>query len=119
MILTCVKEGWSPVLVELRFPNREFLDLNKNSFAWLLAANHLDHKQKGGIVAGGRAWPKDPPVGWGAAPGIGAAPGFPAQSIRCSNAIALDSPYLLVLITRTSQSRQHGKSESDSYYLSD
>ncbi|GJV75943.1 hypothetical protein Tco_1507527 [Tanacetum coccineum] len=33
--------------------------------------------------------------------------GFPAQSIRSSNAIALDSPYLLVLITRTSQSRQH------------
>ncbi|GJV66574.1 hypothetical protein Tco_1482083 [Tanacetum coccineum] len=45
--------------------------------------------------------------------------GFLAQSIRSSNAIALDSPYLLVLITRTSQSRQHGKSESDSYYLSD
>nr|GEU59398.1 hypothetical protein [Tanacetum cinerariifolium] len=33
--------------------------------------------------------------------------GFPAQSIRSSNAIALDSPYLLVLITETSQSRQH------------
>nr|GEZ90578.1 retrovirus-related Pol polyprotein from transposon TNT 1-94 [Tanacetum cinerariifolium] len=33
--------------------------------------------------------------------------GFPAQSIRSSNAIALDSPYLLVLITGTSQSRQH------------
>nr|GEU64351.1 hypothetical protein [Tanacetum cinerariifolium] len=45
--------------------------------------------------------------------------GFPAQSIRSSNAIAFDSPYLLVLITRTSQSRQHDKSESDSYYLSD
>nr|GEX22616.1 NADPH:adrenodoxin oxidoreductase, mitochondrial [Tanacetum cinerariifolium] len=45
--------------------------------------------------------------------------GFPAQSIRSSNAIALDSPYLLVFITNTSQSRQHGKSESDSYYLSD
>ncbi|GJW83660.1 retrovirus-related pol polyprotein from transposon TNT 1-94 [Tanacetum coccineum] len=45
--------------------------------------------------------------------------GFPAQSIRSSNAIALDLPYLLVLITGTSQSRQHGKSESDSYYLSD
>ncbi|GJX33864.1 hypothetical protein Tco_0245421 [Tanacetum coccineum] len=44
---------------------------------------------------------------------------LPAQSIRSSNAIALDSPYLLVLITRTSQSRHHGKSESDSYYLSD
>nr|GEV07339.1 serine/threonine-protein kinase PBS1-like [Tanacetum cinerariifolium] len=39
--------------------------------------------------------------------------GFPAQSIRSSNAIALDSLYLLVLITGTSQSRQHGKSESD------
>nr|GEZ53413.1 putative reverse transcriptase domain-containing protein [Tanacetum cinerariifolium] len=34
--------------------------------------------------------------------------GFPAQSIRSSNAIALDSWYLLVLITRASQSRQHG-----------
>ncbi|GJV95940.1 hypothetical protein Tco_1547517 [Tanacetum coccineum] len=33
--------------------------------------------------------------------------GFPAQSIRSSNAIALDSPYLLVLITEMSQSRQH------------
>nr|GEX62741.1 RNA-directed DNA polymerase, eukaryota [Tanacetum cinerariifolium] len=45
--------------------------------------------------------------------------GFPAQSIRSSNAIALDSPYLLVLVTEASQSRQHGKSELDSYYLSD
>ncbi|GJY27498.1 retrovirus-related pol polyprotein from transposon TNT 1-94, partial [Tanacetum coccineum] len=45
--------------------------------------------------------------------------GFPAQSIRSSNAVALDSSYLLVLITGTSQSRQHSKSESDSYYLSD
>nr|GEW19493.1 hypothetical protein [Tanacetum cinerariifolium] len=33
--------------------------------------------------------------------------GFSAQSIRSSNAIALDSPNLLVLITETSQSRQH------------
>ncbi|GJV49183.1 retrovirus-related pol polyprotein from transposon TNT 1-94 [Tanacetum coccineum] len=33
--------------------------------------------------------------------------GFPTQSIRSSNAIALDSPYLLVLITEMSQSRQH------------
>nr|GEV20025.1 hypothetical protein [Tanacetum cinerariifolium] len=33
--------------------------------------------------------------------------GFPAQSIRSSNAIALDSPYLLVLITEMPQSRQH------------
>nr|GEZ26927.1 hypothetical protein [Tanacetum cinerariifolium] len=32
---------------------------------------------------------------------------FPAQSIRSSNAIALDSPYLLVLITGMSQNRQH------------
>ncbi|GJS11042.1 hypothetical protein Tco_0367838 [Tanacetum coccineum] len=32
---------------------------------------------------------------------------FPAQSVGSSNAIALDSPYLLVLITETSQSRQH------------
>nr|GEZ65641.1 reverse transcriptase domain-containing protein [Tanacetum cinerariifolium] len=34
--------------------------------------------------------------------------GFPAQSIKSSNAITLDSPYLLVLITGTSQSRRHG-----------
>ncbi|GJV90047.1 hypothetical protein Tco_1533985 [Tanacetum coccineum] len=33
--------------------------------------------------------------------------GFPAQSVRSSNAIALDLPYLLVLITGASQSRQH------------
>ncbi|GJS37306.1 hypothetical protein Tco_0535688 [Tanacetum coccineum] len=33
--------------------------------------------------------------------------GFPAQSVRSSNADALDSPYLLVPITGTSQSRQH------------
>nr|GFA94172.1 hypothetical protein [Tanacetum cinerariifolium] len=33
--------------------------------------------------------------------------GFPAQSIRSSDAIALDSPYLLVLNTEASQSRQH------------
>ncbi|GKA06210.1 hypothetical protein Tco_0685434 [Tanacetum coccineum] len=45
--------------------------------------------------------------------------GFPAQSVRSSNADALDSPYLLVLNTGTSQSRQHGKSESVSYYLSE
>ncbi|GJX65424.1 hypothetical protein Tco_0299767 [Tanacetum coccineum] len=45
--------------------------------------------------------------------------GFPTQSVRSSNAYALDSPYLLVLNTRTSQSRQHDMSESDSYYLSD
>ncbi|GJU52309.1 hypothetical protein Tco_1226023 [Tanacetum coccineum] len=45
--------------------------------------------------------------------------GFPAQSVRSSNVDALDSPYLLVLNTGTSQSRQHNMSESDSYYLSD
>nr|GEY72141.1 hypothetical protein [Tanacetum cinerariifolium] len=35
--------------------------------------------------------------------------GFPAQSIRSSDAIMTDSPYLLVLNTRASQSRQDGK----------
>nr|GEY14936.1 reverse transcriptase domain-containing protein [Tanacetum cinerariifolium] len=35
--------------------------------------------------------------------------GFPTQSIRSFNAIALDLPYLLVLNTGASQSRQHGK----------
>ncbi|GKA58388.1 hypothetical protein Tco_0757576, partial [Tanacetum coccineum] len=45
--------------------------------------------------------------------------GFPAQSVGSSNTDVLDSPCLLVLITGTSQSRQHSKSESDSYYLSD
>nr|GEU33613.1 JmjC domain-containing protein [Tanacetum cinerariifolium] len=45
--------------------------------------------------------------------------GFPAQSVRSSNAYALDSLYLIVLNTKTSQSRQHDMSESDSYYLSD
>ncbi|GJV31508.1 hypothetical protein Tco_1391908 [Tanacetum coccineum] len=45
--------------------------------------------------------------------------GFPAQSIRSSNTDVLDLPCLLVLIIGTSQSRQHSKSESDSYYLSD
>nr|GEY56347.1 hypothetical protein [Tanacetum cinerariifolium] len=44
---------------------------------------------------------------------------FPAQSVGSSKTVILDSPCLLVLITGTSQSRQHGKSESDSYYLSD
>ncbi|GJV24879.1 hypothetical protein Tco_1377574 [Tanacetum coccineum] len=39
--------------------------------------------------------------------------GFPARSVGSSNADALDSPYLLVLIIGTSQSRQHDKSESD------
>ncbi|GJR28036.1 reverse transcriptase domain-containing protein [Tanacetum coccineum] len=45
--------------------------------------------------------------------------GFPAQSVGSSNTNVLDLPCLLVLITGTSQSRQHSKSESDSYYLSD
>ncbi|GJW59482.1 hypothetical protein Tco_0108817 [Tanacetum coccineum] len=45
--------------------------------------------------------------------------GFPAQSVGSSNTYVSDSPCLLVLITGTSQSRQHGKSESNSYYLSD
>ncbi|GKB18915.1 hypothetical protein Tco_0852838, partial [Tanacetum coccineum] len=45
--------------------------------------------------------------------------GFPAQSVRSSNAAALDSPYLLVLDTGTSQSKQHDMSESEGYYLSD
>ncbi|GKD07193.1 retrovirus-related pol polyprotein from transposon TNT 1-94, partial [Tanacetum coccineum] len=44
---------------------------------------------------------------------------FPNQSVRPFNAYVLGSPYLLVLNTGTSQSRQHDKSESDSYYLSD
>ncbi|GJZ73789.1 hypothetical protein Tco_0637935 [Tanacetum coccineum] len=44
---------------------------------------------------------------------------FPAQSVRSSNADALNSPYLLVLLTKTSQSKQHDKSESVSYYLTD
>ncbi|GKA24926.1 hypothetical protein Tco_0710959 [Tanacetum coccineum] len=35
--------------------------------------------------------------------------GFPAQSVGSSNTDVLDSPGLLVLITGTSQSRQHGK----------
>ncbi|GKC29919.1 hypothetical protein Tco_1037213, partial [Tanacetum coccineum] len=33
--------------------------------------------------------------------------GFPAQSVGSSNVIALESPYLLVLFTGASQSRQH------------
>ncbi|GKF23711.1 hypothetical protein Tco_0076033 [Tanacetum coccineum] len=45
--------------------------------------------------------------------------GFSAQSVRSSNAYALDSPYFLVLNTGMSQSKQHDMSESDSYYLSD
>ncbi|GJY95273.1 hypothetical protein Tco_0511634 [Tanacetum coccineum] len=47
--------------------------------------------------------------------------GFPAQSVRSSNAYALDSPYLLVLNTDEllKGKRQHDMSKSDSYYLSD
>ncbi|GJZ79765.1 hypothetical protein Tco_0644602, partial [Tanacetum coccineum] len=45
--------------------------------------------------------------------------GFLARCIESSNVDALDSPYLLVLIIETSQSRHHDKSESDSYHLSD
>ncbi|GJX67780.1 retrovirus-related pol polyprotein from transposon TNT 1-94 [Tanacetum coccineum] len=45
--------------------------------------------------------------------------GFPAQSIGSFNTNVLDSPCLLVLNTRMSQSRQYDMSESDSYYLSD
>ncbi|GJR94517.1 putative reverse transcriptase domain-containing protein [Tanacetum coccineum] len=43
--------------------------------------------------------------------------GFPAQSIGSSNTDVLDLPCLLVLITGTSQSKQHDMSESDNYYL--
>ncbi|GJT91540.1 hypothetical protein Tco_1080385, partial [Tanacetum coccineum] len=42
--------------------------------------------------------------------------GFPAQSVGSSNTYVSDSPCLLVLITRTSQSKQYSKSESNSYY---
>nr|GEX56073.1 hypothetical protein [Tanacetum cinerariifolium] len=45
--------------------------------------------------------------------------GFPAQSVGYSNTNVLELPCLLGLIIGTSQSRQHGKSDSDSYYLSD
>ncbi|GJR72407.1 hypothetical protein Tco_0084772 [Tanacetum coccineum] len=38
--------------------------------------------------------------------------GFPAQSVGSSNTDVLDSPCLLVLITGTSQSRQHGPEQS-------
>ncbi|GJV07390.1 hypothetical protein Tco_1345046 [Tanacetum coccineum] len=44
---------------------------------------------------------------------------FLAQSIRSSNAIALDSSYLLVLITETSQSRQHESRKSPTAELFD
>nr|GEZ85120.1 hypothetical protein [Tanacetum cinerariifolium]GEZ85125.1 hypothetical protein [Tanacetum cinerariifolium] len=45
--------------------------------------------------------------------------GFPAQSISSSNAFALDSPNLLVLITGTSQSRQHESRKSPTAELFD
>ncbi|GJW38490.1 reverse transcriptase domain-containing protein [Tanacetum coccineum] len=54
--------------------------------------------------------------------------GFPAQSVGSSNTDVLDSPCLLVLITGTSQSRQHDKDtysasavdiEVQSYFLDD
>ncbi|GKF08331.1 hypothetical protein Tco_0042555, partial [Tanacetum coccineum] len=45
--------------------------------------------------------------------------GFPARSVRSSNAIALDSPYLLVLITGTSQSRHHESHKSPTAELFD
>ncbi|GJV62379.1 retrovirus-related pol polyprotein from transposon TNT 1-94 [Tanacetum coccineum] len=44
---------------------------------------------------------------------------FPAQSIRSTNAIALDSSYLLILITETSQSRQHESRKSPTAELFD
>nr|GEY86517.1 hypothetical protein [Tanacetum cinerariifolium] len=45
--------------------------------------------------------------------------GFPARSIGSSNAGASDSLYLLVLITETSQSRQHGSHKSPTTVLFD
>ncbi|GKG10456.1 hypothetical protein Tco_0341856, partial [Tanacetum coccineum] len=45
--------------------------------------------------------------------------GFPAQSVRSSNKYALDSPYLLVLNTGTSQSRQHESRKSPTKSLLD
>ncbi|GJW85619.1 hypothetical protein Tco_0158764 [Tanacetum coccineum] len=50
---------------------------------------------------------------------ISADPGFPARCVRSSNAIALDSPYLLVLIIETSQSRQHESRKSPTVELFD
>ncbi|GJW63012.1 hypothetical protein Tco_0114896 [Tanacetum coccineum] len=44
---------------------------------------------------------------------------FPAQSVRSMNEYASNSSYSPFLITRTSQRRQHDKSESVSYYLAD
>ncbi|GJY29996.1 retrovirus-related pol polyprotein from transposon TNT 1-94 [Tanacetum coccineum] len=45
--------------------------------------------------------------------------GFPARSVRSSNAIALDSSYLLVRIIETSQSRQHESRKSPTTELFD
>ncbi|GJW49149.1 hypothetical protein Tco_0090500 [Tanacetum coccineum] len=45
--------------------------------------------------------------------------GFPAQSVRSSNTITLDSSYLLVLITGTSQSRQDESCKSPTVELFD
>ncbi|GKF25556.1 hypothetical protein Tco_0081450, partial [Tanacetum coccineum] len=45
--------------------------------------------------------------------------GFPTQSIRSSNAVALDLLDLLVLITKTSQSRQHESRKSPTKSLFD
>nr|GEX60232.1 putative reverse transcriptase domain-containing protein [Tanacetum cinerariifolium] len=44
---------------------------------------------------------------------------FPAQSVGSSNVIALNSPYLLVLITETSQRRQHESYKSPTKSLFD
>nr|GEV98028.1 integrase, catalytic region, zinc finger, CCHC-type, peptidase aspartic, catalytic [Tanacetum cinerariifolium] len=44
---------------------------------------------------------------------------FPTQSVRSSNAIALDSPYLLVIITETSQSRQYESRKTPTIELFD
>ncbi|GJS68188.1 zinc knuckle CX2CX4HX4C containing protein [Tanacetum coccineum] len=45
--------------------------------------------------------------------------GFLAQSIRSSSAIALDSPYLLIRVTETSQRRQHESRKSPTAELFD
>ncbi|GKF93934.1 hypothetical protein Tco_0283634, partial [Tanacetum coccineum] len=44
---------------------------------------------------------------------------FPAQSVRSSNTDVLDLPCLLVLITGTSQSRQHESRKSPTKSLFD
>ncbi|GJZ96768.1 hypothetical protein Tco_0669102 [Tanacetum coccineum] len=45
--------------------------------------------------------------------------GFPAQSVGSSNTEVLDSPCLLVLITRMAQSRQHESRKSPTVELFD